>query len=414
MIRMKIQGTDVDVLCGDEAQLAALFARTARPQPQPPFAAEVLELLACLSDVLLHGAAAKAYPDVVTFAFFCRRAHLRQLAERYREAAETRIGRGLVFHIAPGNVPVNFAYTLVMGLLAGNVCVVKASSKPFAQTRIISAALARVLEEPEQAAMRERVFIVQYGREAQGVTEALSAICHARVIWGGDATIRRVREAALPPRAVEVTFADRYSFAVFSAAAVAATSREPKALQRLVQAFYNDTYLYDQNACTSPQLVVWLGTPDAAETARRAFWQAVQDEVRAYPVEPVVAVDKLFAVCRTAIAVPGAKFVAGEDNRVVRVTLPRLTQQLSELRAPGGLFKEFVAPSLDALADVVDEKWQTLVYYGLSADELRAFVRAHGLTGIDRIVHVGRSTEMGTVWDGQDFILSLSRIVSIL
>lgn len=38
-----------------------------------------------------------------------------------------------------------------------------------------------------------------------------------RVIWGGDATIKEIRRAALLPRATEITFADRYSLAVIDA-----------------------------------------------------------------------------------------------------------------------------------------------------------------------------------------------------
>lgn len=414
MIRMQTRFRDVRLLCGDEAALDALLSRRARPAVCRPFAEETLALLDGVSRRLMQDAEAKRYSDVATFAFFCRRAHLSQLAARYQEASAERIGRGLAFHIAPSNVPINFAYTLVMGLLAGDTCVVKASSKSFAQTEIVAAAFRAVLAEPGRRALRDRVFVVEYGREQQEVTEALSAVCHVRVIWGGDATIRAVREAPLLPRSFDVTFADRYSLAAFSAAAVLAASEDAGTMRRLVQAFYNDTYLYDQNACSSPRLISWLGEPDVAEAARAAFWQAVHKELcERYLVEPVVAVDKWTAACRTAIEVPGAKIEPGEDNRIVRATVPRLTRQLPGLRSAGGLYHEYVATSLDALADIVDEKYQTLAYYGLDAAELRAFVIAHGLLGIDRIVPVGRTAEMGTVWDGQDFILSLSRAISL-
>ncbi|MDY6268317.1 MAG: acyl-CoA reductase, partial [Selenomonadaceae bacterium] len=376
---------------------------------------DVMALLDGVSRNLLYDAEARKYPDVATFAFFCRRAHLLQLAEQYHGRMEGRIGRGLVFHIAPSNVPINFAYTLVMGLLAGNTCVAKASSKSFPQTEIVAAAFREEIAKLELPRMRDRVFVVEYGRKQQDVTEAFSAICHVRVIWGGDATIRAVREAELPPRSFDVTFADRYSLAALSAATVLAMSQEPEKLRRLAQAFYNDTYLYDQNACSSPRLICWVGEPDVTEAARQAFWKAVHETLRnRYSVEPVVAVDKWTAACRTAIEVPGAQIERGVDNRIVRVAVPELTVQLPELRSAGGLYHEYAATSLEALAGIVDEKYQTLSYYGLDPGELRAFVLAHGLLGIDRIVPVGRTAEMGTVWDGQDFIETLSRIVALI
>lgn len=402
------------MLCGQQEALEALLARTARPQPRPPFAPVVLDLLDRVAKRLLHEAEAKAYPDVVTFGFFCRRANLGKLAERYAAASAVRLGRGLSFHIAPSNVPINFAYTLVHGLLAGNVCVVKASSKAFAQTHLVAAAFAEALAAPECAALHGSVFVVEYGRERQDLTEAFSRICDVRVVWGGDATIAAVRKAALPPRAYDVTFADRYSLAAFSAEAVCALAGDAARLRRLAQAFYNDTYLYDQNACSSPRLIVWLGERRAAQRAQEVFWTAVLRELRdRYPVEPVVMTNKLMAACRTAVAVPGARLVLGTDNRVMRVSLPELTPTLPDLRSAGGLYHEYVAASLDALAGIIDEKYQTLSYFGLDAEALRSFVIDHGLTGIDRIVPAGRTAEMGLVWDGYDLIETLSRVVTV-
>lgn len=410
---MQIRSEELELLCGDAAQLERLCDGTARPQPWQPFDERVITYLGRVSRLLLHDNEAKAYPDVVTFGFFCRAANVRRLAEAYRTASVQRIGRGLAFHVAPSNVPINFAYTLVMGLLAGDVCIVKASSKAFVQTRIVADALSSAMEAMDMADMCSRVFVVQYGRAQQALTEAFSAVCHVRVIWGGDATIRAVRAAALPPRASDVTFADRYSLAVLSAAAVREAGKDAKRIQQLAQAFYNDTYLYDQNACSSPRLIYWLGKEADVREARARFWAAVHADIKArYPVEPVVAVDKWMAVCRTAIEVPGATLEPGRDNRIVRLTVPALERELQELRSAGGLFHECAAASLDALAAVVDEKVQTLAYYGLDPAALRAFVIAQGFLGIDRIVPVGRTAEMGTVWDGQDFIVSLSRIVA--
>ena len=49
-----------------------------------------------------------------------------------------RLGRGCVFHISPSNVPVNYAYSLVVGLLTGNTNIVRISSKDFPQVEIIN------------------------------------------------------------------------------------------------------------------------------------------------------------------------------------------------------------------------------------------------------------------------------------
>ena len=74
-------------------------------KPLPPFDETVIESLNDLSCRLLHDPASRQYPDVVTFAFFCRRGNLVKLCEQYGSEA-IRLGRGMIFHIAPSNVPV--------------------------------------------------------------------------------------------------------------------------------------------------------------------------------------------------------------------------------------------------------------------------------------------------------------------
>lgn len=393
----------VERLCGREPEQGL--------RPLRPFAPDVLDFLSALSAALLKDREAKAYPDVITFAYFCRRANLTRLEEEYAGRLDGRLGRGVVFHIAPSNVPINFAYSLTAALLSGNGSIVKASSRDFLQTRIVCRAMEKLLTE-DFAPLAPYVCVVTYPREAQEVTEAFSARCDARVIWGGDETVRRVREAALPPRAVEVAFADRYSLLCIRPEAVTALSEE--ALERLAKDFYNDTYLTDQNACTSPRLIYWVGEGDSREASER-FFRAMGAYARQhYELPAVTAVDKLTAACRAAMKLEGAEIVPDPDNWVTRVRVKALCPELYELRSPGGFFLEYAAPTLDALRDFVTPRVQTLSYLGLSPEELSRFVLENGLTGVDRIVPVGHTMDFSLVWDGYDLIQTLSRKISAL
>lgn len=393
----------VERLCGREPEQGL--------RPLRPFAPDVLDFLSALSAALLKDREAKAYPDVITFAYFCRRANLTRLEEEYAGRLDGRLGRGVVFHIAPSNVPINFAYSLTAALLSGNGSIVKASSRDFPQTRIVCRAMEKLLTE-DFAPLAPYVCVVTYPREAQEVTEAFSARCDARVIWGGDETVRRVREAALPPRAVEVAFADRYSLLCIRPEAVTALSEE--ALERLAKDFYNDTYLTDQNACTSPRLIYWVGEGDSREASER-FFRAMGAYARQhYELPAVTAVDKLTAACRAAMKLEGAEIVPDPDNWVTRVRVKALCPELYELRSPGGFFLEYAAPTLDALRDFVTPRVQTLSYLGLSPEELSRFVLENGLTGVDRIVPVGHTMDFSLVWDGYDLIQTLSRKISAL
>ena len=62
---------------------------------------------------------------------------------------------------------------------------------------------------------------------------------------------------------------------------------------------------------------------------------------------------------------------------------------------------------------MVNEKYQTLVYYGLSPIQLSEFVVNNQLRGIDRIVPVGQALDIDVIWDGYDLVRTLSRIVDV-
>ncbi len=390
-------------LCGGDWQNA---------RPMEPFAPQAIAFLSDVGAALLRDREAKAYPDVVTFGFFCRRANLEALKKEYDGALDDRLGRGLTFHIAPSNVPINFAYSLAAALLAGNACVVKASSRDFAQTRIVCRAMQAQLDGAHSA-LRDQITVVTYPRERQDVTEMFSAACDARIIWGGDETVRRVRTAPIPPHAVEVTFPDRYSLLAVDAQSV--LDMDERELTAVAQGFYNDTYLTDQNACTSPRLVYWLGEGEALTKARERFWEAVRAYAQPrYPVEPVVAVDKLTAAYGAAIALPGARMLPMPDNTVTRVEVSALTPELDAHRCAGGFFVEYAAKTLDALIPAVKRKYQTLSYIGLDAQALRDFVLENALWGVDRIAPVGKTMDFALTWDGHDLIRSLSRRITAI
>ncbi|MCA3017255.1 MAG: acyl-CoA reductase, partial [Rhodocyclaceae bacterium] len=106
---------------------------------------------------------AKGFPDVVTFAFWCRRANLEALAKSY-DHTSLRVGLGLVFHISPSNVPINFAYSLVLAFLSGNSSVVRLPSRESQQTDLLIRVLGEVLSLDKFRDLRSAVHLVRYNR----------------------------------------------------------------------------------------------------------------------------------------------------------------------------------------------------------------------------------------------------------
>ena len=125
------------------------------------FSDNSISLLNYLSIELYKSPKIREYPDVATFAFFCRKANILNLKRKYNQGG-FRLGRGIVFHIAPSNVPVNFAYSMVAGLLSGNNNIVRVPSQNFEQVSIIIEALKNVAISNNSFDIENRLFLVKY------------------------------------------------------------------------------------------------------------------------------------------------------------------------------------------------------------------------------------------------------------
>jgi hypothetical protein len=375
-----------------------------------PYAPEVVEFLTTWSKRLFARQEIRLYPDVTSFAYWCRPANLAKL-QRELGYDSLRLGRGLALHIAPANVPINFAYSFAFGLLAGNTNIVRVPEGLPAQARLLCTVANELLSEAEFGRIASMNTLLSYQRE-DGITQRLSAVADVRLLWGGDQTIHHLRRMPASPRCVDIAFADRYSLCLMSAHAVLAA--ESKALQALSVGFYNDVFLLDQNACSSPHLVLWQGTAKEVATAQARFWDAMQTLLHSKGQSPGIhAVDKYIHLCRTAIQLEGARATPTSDNRVFRVALEELPENIAEHRGRYGFFFETIDNDLTQLSRIVNTRYQTLTCFGVDTHALAQTVVANGLAGIDRVVPVGKALDIGVIWDGYDLIRTMSRIVAI-
>ncbi|MBQ6663691.1 MAG: acyl-CoA reductase [Firmicutes bacterium] len=391
----------ISYLVGDEEILAGMPA----VQPHERFSPAVVDFLDRTAKKIMADRSARQYPDVVTLAFWMRKANLLGIEKEIPRKDFLRyIGRGMVFHIAPSNVPVNYAYSLITGLLAGNANVIKAPSKDFEQVTIVNRALRAALADyPEMAPY---VVVVRYGHQKE-INDALSEFADARVIWGGDRTIAEIRKSPLPSRAVEVAFADRYSLAAINADYYLAAENKTQ----IARDFFNDTYLTDQNACTSPMTVAWTGKAKAE--AKRVFWQQMHELLqKEYELQPVQAVNKLTKSYLLASAYEDVRREEMPDNLIFRMGVGHIDHDLMLFKENSGFFMEYDCEDIGELKDLCnDTHCQTLSYLG-EKDEFARLAELN-LKGIDRIVPMGKAMDFEFNWDGYDLMEMLCRIIRI-
>jgi len=403
VIRMKyFADLPVNVIAG--CSLADL-----QPKPLPPFAPEAVAFLTAWSKSLMARPDIRAYPDVAGFAYWSRPANLAKL-QRELDLKQLRLGRGVALHIAPANVPVNFAFSFAFGLLAGNVNIVRVPESLPTQANILCAVANDLFKQAEHDRIASMNTLLSYARD-DAITKRLSAVADVRLLWGGDQTIHHLRQMPASPRCLDISFADRYSLCLLSAPAVLAT--EDKSLRALAVGFYNDVFLLDQNACSSPHLILWQGTSLEVKAAQERFWDAIQSIVNSKgQLSGMHAVDKYTHLCRTAILSIGAKATPFSDSRIMRVAIEELPGNVAEYRGRYGFFIETIDNDLRQLQRIVNSRYQTLTCFGVDLDLIAEMVVSNGLTGIDRVVRVGKALDIGIIWDGYDIVRTISRIVA--
>lgn len=377
--------------------------------PLPPYSIEVVNFLSDLSKRLLKNPQSRIYPDITGFAYWVRKASLNRLSKSF-ESKINRIGRGLAFHITPANVPVNFAFSFAFGLLSGNANIVRIPGINHPQTDVICKEMARLFGEPEHKRVATMNRVIKYPRQDE-ITKKLSAISNARILWGGDETIAHLRSMQTLPRCIDICFADRYSICIMLAEAI--LEAEQNTMDNLISSFYNDVFLLDQNACSSPHLIIWQGGSKEVFNAQNRFWQAMEYNLKTKPVPPGIhAIDKYNHYCRTAISLDSSKLNLEQTNYFYRVKVEKLPQDIENHRGQYGFFFEIIDNNLKCFESIVNERYQTVTYFGKDPQEIIDKVIAKGLKGIDRVVPVGKALDIGVIWDGYDIIGTLSRIIS--
>jgi hypothetical protein len=374
-----------------------------------------IDFIDTVSEDLLRDTAMREYPELIALAYWMRKGHLMNLKKQFTTRHPQEIltkPRGLVLHFAPSNVDTIFVYSWFLSLLLGNANVVRLSSQRNPQTAILLAKLAEALQRPQFHPIEESSLVISYDHDLN-LTTHLSAHCDVRVIWGGDETIRNIRQAPLKPTATEIVFADRFSLGLFKARSILENSES--GWDRLLRSFYNDAFWFGQMACSSPRLILWIGSAEECKTAQQLFWTHLDAFLDSQteagwrrPNSGLLLGAYLFAA---------REEVASVEMRgglpPARAQISRINADLRALHAGGGLFLEAGFDSAEEAVCDLSAKDQTVVHFGFAPEEIRALAEAIETGAVDRFVEVGQALQFSAIWDGYDLLQQFSRQVAL-
>jgi acyl-CoA reductase LuxC len=399
--------------CQSQVDLSAVLAglKQAEYAALEPFSDEVIEFCADFSRALFKDAEATRYAELQALAFWMRKAELARMRDEFASlttADTVRAPRGLVFHVPPANVDTIFMYSWLVAVLTGNRNIIRLSPQASGQTEVICRAFNATLKTAG-GVLRQNTVMLRYGHEEE-ITAEISAAADVRILWGGDATIRTIRAIPLAPHATELTFPDRYSFAVIHAGRYLAAAAQRR--QRLAEEFFNDTFWFDQMACSSPRLVIWQGEPTDAEAASREFLALLKacTERKGYQVQPQTRLNRFTFACGAAVDEKASAYRDLEEFTVLGVDS---LQQLSREHCGGGLLYQHRIATLEELIPFVQRRDQTMTYFGFEPAELRTLAARLNGRGVDRMVPTGQALQFHRFWDGYDLFQELTRHVYI-
>jgi hypothetical protein len=272
--------------------------------------------------------------------------------------------------------------------------------------------LNRVLVDERFIWIRNSTCLIRYAHD-KTITDYFSSVCDARIIWGGDRTIRDIKESAISLRSIDLSFPDRYSMSLIKAKIF--DSSNDQIQDNLVSRFFTDSYLFDQQGCSSPKLICWVGDESVIDDAQKLFWEKLGNVAKLrYDLQMKSSMDKYVDICAIAAQSDSNLRITMPNNFLTRIEVGQDSELIGTHQGQFGTFVECRIQDLAELADLTSDNFQTITYFGFEIQALKGAISNLDLRGVDRIVPIGNAFDISINWDGINFVESLSRIVDFL
>lgn len=395
----------------DCAEISAVLESVTKCEPISPFDPLLVNFVTDFAKSILLDKEARSYPELIVLANFFKSSNISILkCELEKNEKSIYAGRGLVFHLAPSNVDSVFLYSSLISLLCGNVNIIRISGNAGEQVKFILDKLNKLISR-EKTKFGKRFVVLTYPHD-DAITSLISKKCHLRVVWGGDATVNKIRSLPLRPTAGEICFPDRFSSAMFCADAV--NQLDDLALEELCSKFFNDSIWFSQQACSSPRLVCWIGDPDSCQSARDRFWRAFKLQLKQKEFEnsPGMVMDRFVASCMCATDNLYEQTTSFDFPTRILLGTGSLTT-LKDYHCGNGLFFEQSYVSVPQFLETLSDREQTLSTFGFERGELEVFLGNLPMRSLDRVTRIGNALDFNHVWDGYNLLHVFTRSISV-
>ncbi len=377
--------------------------------PLKPFDLSVINFLNEISKSIYADKKKNYNSEIKTFGFFCRKKNIERLKKIHliENNNSVKMGLGLAFHVTPSNIPTNFAYSLVFGLLTGNSNVVKLPSQSFVEIDQICMIIKKVLRKFTKL---KRYITIVRTKNNENFSIKLSMISDLRIIWGGNETVNSLKKISTNERCRDIYFPNRNSLCVINTDVL--SKKNDKEIINVCRNFYNDTFLVDQNACSSPHLIYWVGKKN--KKVVNVFWKTLEQIVleKGYKSFFSGSYFKYNRLCNDIINSKNLENFQ-EYSNFYCINLKKNNFDLDQLVSKLGYFYQVEVDNLYDIFKNINTFTQTITYFGFKKDEIKNEFYKLNLKGVDRIVPIGQALSIELDWDGYELFSSMTRTTSI-
>jgi hypothetical protein len=384
----------------------AQYIERQRARRELAFSKGRMELVAELANCLMKQKPFKQIPALHAFGFWARKGSIATMLDDFQARLPKRaiaVGRGIAFHLPPMNVETIFLYSWVVAFLTGNVNVVRL---PTTISETITSVLDALLGLLKQADFADT--FISYAASPD-INSRLSRLADIRLLWGGDEKAQAFENMPLRIDGKGIVFPERYSYCVLGGNWLLRLSEVE--YDAVARGLYNDIFMFNQMACSSPHIIHVVGCPDNHAIAVDRLMRALDGIAKSQRtiVDTADAITKFTAATRLASE--------GLIDRAWRysneTTAVRMLKSTSCSVGHGFLCISYIE-ELDDLVGFANERHQTLTHQGFSRETIDAFARKTATRGLYRLVPVGQALNFDVVWDGHDLLMETARFVRVV
>lgn len=172
---------------------------------------------------------------------------------------------GVLFHITPGNALSLPFLTFVEGLLAGNLNIVKANTNSFDFFNLVLDLLIDL--HPKAKGILPFCILLNVDASDSTILDAIYPNCDGVSAWGSESSLEKIY-SKVPPHCRWIPWGHKISFQFIA--------KERSHDFKLVSKVVDDVCMFDQQACSSPQI---LYIEDADTELLNVWGQKIQSEL---------------------------------------------------------------------------------------------------------------------------------------